>query len=229
MMRLEHHDDGAHLHPVIQIDHVLVGHPDAAGGDRRADIFRLVGAVNPEQGVLAAGVEIQRARTHRIVRSRRHEGRNAEPLDFALGRMPGRPLGHAADLGDAGPRHRFLADGDAVADRLAVIEHVIEIVIVGIDHDRAGRFLAVIVDDGAAERLGDRNVGVANLGQQFLVARLEIGLVGRLIGRGLHAARQHQAGGQKSQFYLQRRHCVLPIESLAFAAPILRPKRHDSH
>ena len=197
VLRLEHHDDGADLHPAIEIDHVLVGHADAAGGNRRADIFRLVGAVNPEQRVLAARIEIERARTHRIVRARRHEGRNAEPLDFALGRMPGRPLGHAADLGDAGPGHGFLADGDAVADRLAVIEHVIEIVVVGIDHDRAGRFLAVILDDGAAERLGDRHVGVANLRQQFLVARLEVGLVGRLIGRGLHAARQHQAGGRE--------------------------------
>ena len=132
--------------------------------------------------------------------------------------MPGRPFGHAADLGDAGPGHGFLADGDAVADRLAVIEHVIEIVIVGIDHDRAGRFLAVIFDDGAAERLGDRHVGVADLGQQFLVVRLEIGLVGRLIGRGLHAARQHQAGSsQNSQFQFQRRHCIFQSKGLALA------------
>ncbi len=184
----------AHLHPAIEVDHVLVGQPDAAGGNRRADIFRLVGAVNPEQRVLAARIKIERARTHRIVRPRRHEGRNPEPCDFTLGRMPGRPFGHAADLGDAGPSHGFLADRDAVADRLAAIEHEIEIVIVGIDHDRAGRFLAVEVDDGAAERLRHRLVLVANLGQQFPVARLEIGLVGGLVGRGLHATRQHHAG-----------------------------------
>ena len=69
--------------------------------------------------------------------------------------MPGRPFGHAANLGDAGPGHGFFADGDAVADRLAAIQHVVEIMVVGIDHDRARRFLAVVVDDGAAERLGD--------------------------------------------------------------------------
>src|ERR1700676_1405602 len=223
MVRLAYDDDGTHLDPVIQIDHVLVGHPDAAGGDRRADIFRLVGAVYPEQGVLAAGVQIQRARTHRIVRSRRHEVGNAEPLDLALGRMPGRPLGHAADLGDAGPCHGFFADGNAVADRLAVVEHVIKIVIVGIDQDRAGRFLAVIIDNGAAERLGDGNVGVANLGQQFLVARFEVGLIGCFIGRALHAARQHQARGQDSQFQLERRHGALPIEILASARAYCAP------
>ncbi len=64
---------------------------------------------------------------------------------------------------------RFLADGDAVADGLAVVLHQIEIVVVGIDHDGAGHFLAVIIDDGAAERLGDRNLGVARLGQLGLV------------------------------------------------------------
>ena len=214
MVRLQHHHDGAQLHPVIEVDDVLIGHPDAAGGDRCADIFRLVGAVNPEQRVLAARIQIHRARAHRIIRSRRHEGRHAEPLDFARGRMPGRPLGHAADLGDAGPRHGFLADGDAVADRLAVVQHVIEIVVVGIDHDRTGQLLAVIFHDRAAEGLGHRNIGVADLGQQFLVVRLEIGGVGRLIGGGLHAARQRQAGGQNSQDDLERRHGALPIESL---------------
>ena len=102
--------------------------------------------------------------------------------------MPGRPLGHAADFGDTGPRHRFLADGDAVADRLATIQHVIEIVMVGIDHDRSRRFLAVIVDDGAAEGFRNRRLDVGNLGQEFLVARFEIGLIGHLVGGGLHAA-----------------------------------------
>src|ERR1051325_4641885 len=54
---------------------------------------------------------------------RRQPGQIDAPIYFALGRMPRRPLGHAADLGDAGPRHGFLADGDAVADRLAAIQH----------------------------------------------------------------------------------------------------------
>jgi hypothetical protein len=200
MLRLQHHHNGADADAIIEIDDVFVGHADAARGDRRADIFRLVGAVDPEQRVLAAGVEIQRTRAHRIVGTGRHIGGNAEPRDFALGRMPGRPLGLAANLGDAGPGHGFLADGDAVADRLAVLLDEIEIVIVGIDHDGAGGFLAVIVDDGAAERLGHGNLFIGCLGQHFLVARLEVGGVGRFPRRGLHAARQHQASGQNSQF-----------------------------
>jgi hypothetical protein len=101
------------------------------------------------------------------------------------------------------PGHRFFADRDAVADRLATGLHVVEVVIVGIDHDRAGGFLALIVDDGAAKRLGYRDLGVAGPGQQFLVAWLEVLDVGRLIGRALHAARQHQAGGEKPQRQFQ--------------------------
>jgi hypothetical protein len=58
--------------------------------------------------------------------------------------------------------------GDAVADRLAAGLHVIEVVVVGIDHDGAGGFLAVIVDDGAAERFGYRDLGVAVLASNSL-------------------------------------------------------------
>src|SRR5262249_24162461 len=109
----------------------------------------------------------------------------------------------------------------------------IEIVVVGIDHDRAGRFPAVIVDNGAAERLGDRRVGVTNLRQQLLVVRLEVGGVGRLIGGGLHAAWQHPSSRQDSEFYSQR-HDLFPVKAYvsgeppAFAASIIRSRRHDS-
>src|SRR6478736_5295854 len=96
MLRLEHHDNGADLDAAIEVDGILVGQADAARRDRGADIFRLVGAVNAEQRVLAAGVEIHRAGAHRIVRTRCHESWNAETRDFARGRMPSRPLGLAA-------------------------------------------------------------------------------------------------------------------------------------
>jgi hypothetical protein len=51
VLRFQHHYDGADADAIIEIDDVLVGHADAARGDRRADIFRLVGAVNAEQRV----------------------------------------------------------------------------------------------------------------------------------------------------------------------------------
>ena len=54
-LALRQHDHrGAEFHAVVEVDHVLIGHADAARGDRRADVFRLVGAVNAVQRVLVA-------------------------------------------------------------------------------------------------------------------------------------------------------------------------------
>jgi hypothetical protein len=47
-------------------------------------------------------------------------------------------------------------------------------VIVGIDDDRAGRFPAVKVDDGAAVRLGDRRIGVTTLASNSLSRGLKL-------------------------------------------------------
>src|SRR6185369_10923347 len=94
--------------------------------------------------------------------------------------------------------------------------------------DSAGQFLAVIVDDGAAERLCRRYRGVARLGELSLVVRLEGGFRGGLIRGCRHATGQRKAGSEQPQDYFQRRHGLLPIESLAFAATNLRPKRDDS-
>src|SRR5262249_1503882 len=44
--RGQHHHRAAELDPAVEVDHVLIGEPDAAGGNRLADIFRLVGAVD---------------------------------------------------------------------------------------------------------------------------------------------------------------------------------------
>ena len=65
----------------------------------------------------------------RIGRAARHAIGNARaepPLDVG-GRGPGRPLFLAADLGDAVPGQRLFADGHAVADRLAVRQHEVEV------------------------------------------------------------------------------------------------------
>ena len=63
--------------------------------------------------------------------------------------MPIRPLGLAGDLLHAGPGEAVAADADAVADRAAATEHVIEVGVGGIDDDgargllgREGHFLA---------------------------------------------------------------------------------------
>src|ERR1700722_536543 len=165
------HDRGADLYAVVEVDRVLVGKPDAARRDRRADIFGLVGAVDAEERVLAVGKEVERARTHRILWAAAHEIRDvAEPLMLAGGRRPGRPLDHVADLGDARPDERLLTHRDAVADRFAAGLHEIEEARVGIDNDRAGRLLAMIVDDMTPIRLRNDRLLVRRPREQVLVA-----------------------------------------------------------
>src|SRR5262249_46318534 len=102
------------------------------------------------QRVLADGVEIDPARAHRIgwsafdiVRKR------AEPPLLALGGRPRWPFFLAANLRDTGPRLRLFAHDHAVADRLVVRQHVIEIARVTIDDDRTRRFFPVITHDRA--------------------------------------------------------------------------------
>src|SRR6185437_8445321 len=60
LVRCQHHHDGAGLDPLVQVDDVLVGHADAARGNRLADIFRLVGAVDAVERVLVALEQIHR-------------------------------------------------------------------------------------------------------------------------------------------------------------------------
>src|SRR6202034_3954388 len=43
---IPHHHHGADREPIVQVDHVFIGHADAAGRYRMADGFRLVRAVN---------------------------------------------------------------------------------------------------------------------------------------------------------------------------------------
>src|SRR5580704_11313938 len=128
-------DDGrALLHPIKEIDDILVGHADAAGRYGLADIFRLVGAVDPIQGVLVALVEVERPRAQRIGRPSWNAWRiRAETRLNVWRRNPVRPFGHPANLGDAGEGQRFLPHRHAVADRLAVRQDVVQITRIGID------------------------------------------------------------------------------------------------
>ncbi|GCC47894.1 hypothetical protein chiPu_0031847, partial [Chiloscyllium punctatum] len=56
--RLHHDDLGADIDATVEIDHVLVAHPDAAGRDVGADRPGLVGAVD----AIERRAEIHRAR-----------------------------------------------------------------------------------------------------------------------------------------------------------------------
>ena len=134
-----HHDDaGADLGALEQVGDVLVQHADAARRDELADRRGLVGAVDAVDG----RTEIHRAGAQRIAGAAGHEARQIGlALDHLGRRMPIRPLGLAGDLLHAGPGEAVAADADAVADRAATAEHVIEVGVRRIDDQRAGGLL----------------------------------------------------------------------------------------
>src|SRR6185503_7659073 len=93
------------------------------------------------------GTEIHRARAERIFRTadhvprqirtaRQHLRRRRPVRPFLLGRNRLRPR----------PCEARAADADAVAQRTAVALHQVQELVRRIDHDRAGSFLAAILD-----------------------------------------------------------------------------------
>src|SRR6266481_7220341 len=63
-----HHHRGTDGHAAIEIGHVLIGHAEAAGGNRLSDRLRLVGAVN----AIERRTEIERTGAKRIVDTALH-------------------------------------------------------------------------------------------------------------------------------------------------------------
>ena len=113
--RRKHHDKRSDPHSIVEIDGVLVGHTDAARRDGMADIFRLIGAVNPVQRVRVAFIKVQRPCPHRIVRSWADVSWNiAKPTPDFLGWHPGWPFLHPPDFGDPRPGERSLPHRDSV-------------------------------------------------------------------------------------------------------------------
>ena len=162
-----------------------------------SDPFRLIGAVDAVQRVVSPRIKINAASPHRIGRTAFDIIRKrAEAPLLALGRRPARPFLFAADLGDAGPRLRLFADDHAVADRLVVRQHVVEVARVAIDHDGARGFLAVILDDGALVLGGDARLRVGGIREELLVTHGHARLGGRLKLR-MHAAAEQKPGQQQ--------------------------------
>src|SRR5215510_5103929 len=113
-----------------------------------SDVFGLVGAVDAIQRVLAAGVEIEAARSHWIARAAWDVARKrAKPPLLILSRRPSRPFLLTANRGHAGPSLSSLAHGCAVANRLATRQHVINVGSIGIDQDGARCFPPVVLND----------------------------------------------------------------------------------
>src|SRR5918993_5716369 len=141
-------DAGAHAHAAVEVDYIRIRHPDAARGHRLADRVRLVRAVDAVQ----RAAEIHRAGAERVGDAALHVAREVRPALQHLGRRrPVRPLGLARDGLRPGPLEPRAADPDAVADRAAVAEHVVEPALGGRDHDRARR-IAAEGDDLARDR-----------------------------------------------------------------------------
>src|SRR5262249_22161724 len=99
----------------------------------------------------------------------------------------------------AGPRQAFppFAAGDAVADRLALRQDVIKKSATGIDDDRAGGFVARVLDDVTPILLRNDRLPVGQIGHQLLVTRTPASLCRRRQCPPLHAAAEHQGDNCK--------------------------------
>src|SRR5262245_34346112 len=156
------------------------------------DPFWLVRAMDAIQRILAAGVKVHRARTHRIMRTAFDIVRKrAEPALLTLGRRPSRPFFLAADRGHARPRLTILAYDCAIADRPAFRQHVVNEASIGIDQDRPWRFLAVVWNDLTLIGGWNRRLPIGWVRQLLPIPRSEICVPLRR-PRCLHASAEQQ-------------------------------------
>src|SRR5262249_50937877 len=139
----EHDDARANPDALVKINHVLVAHPDAAGGDVGADGPGFVGAVD----TIERGPQIHRARSERIFRSALHVARQiGPPREHLRRRRPIGPLALCGDRLDAGPGEAGTTYADAVTQRPAVAFHQEQELVGRVDHNGAAALLAVIFD-----------------------------------------------------------------------------------
>src|SRR5258708_3384165 len=142
-MRSEHDDLGADVDAAVQVDHVLIAHPDAARRYVGADGPWLVRAVNAVQ----RGAEIHGAGAERILRAAFHVPRQIGTARQRFRRRrPGRPFLLGRNRLDARPGEAGTADADAVTQRPAIALHQEQELVRRVDHDGAGAFLAVVLD-----------------------------------------------------------------------------------
>ena len=67
-MRREDNHHRARLHSFVEVDDVLVGHADAAGRNRLANVFGLVRSVNTVEGVLITLIKVHCPCAHWVLR-----------------------------------------------------------------------------------------------------------------------------------------------------------------
>ena len=94
------------------------------------------------------GVKGEGSRPHWIVRTAFEIApKRAEPPLLILGRRPSRPFFLVTDCGHARRGLTILSHYRAIANRLAFGQYVVDIPGIGIDQDRAWRFLPVVLND----------------------------------------------------------------------------------
>ncbi|MEA2818447.1 MAG: hypothetical protein QOJ86_451, partial [Bradyrhizobium sp.] len=99
-LRSEHDDLGADIDAAVQVDHVLIAHPDTARRDVGADGPWLVGAVD----AIERGAEIHGASAERVLRAAFHVPRQVGTArQHFRRRRPGRPLLLGGNRLDARP------------------------------------------------------------------------------------------------------------------------------
>src|SRR5918993_57187 len=177
---LEHEHAGAYRRALVEVDHVLVEHADAAGRDVGADRPRLGGAVDAVDEVLAVAVEIVSSGAERVVWPALHVSRQVGAArQHFRGRRPIGPHRLAADLGAPEPLEALFPDADAVAECRVVLEGDVEGVVPRIDDERARRLLVDVLDELAPEARRDpRHVGAPELEATVLGHAVVIRLVG---------------------------------------------------
>src|SRR5882724_1550220 len=145
--RLLPHDNlGADRNTLIEVGHVGIDQPEAAGRDGGADRIGPVGAVDTIDG----GAEIHRTGAEWIARPAGHEPRQIGlARDHLRRRCPVRPLRLARDVEQSLPLESLAADTDAIAQRAAASLNQIEMALRGLDDDGAGRLGGTIKHRGA--------------------------------------------------------------------------------
>src|SRR5665811_2260581 len=154
--RWQHHDLGADRRAVVEVNHVVVDHANAPGGNVLADGPWLVRTVDPVEGVFVSLPQVQGAGTEWIVSA---AGQSHTALQFfhswselgpaledILGRIPVRPFLLVVDLRHAGPAKPFAADAHSVAQGSTARLHEVKEVLRRIDNDSTPRLSCGVLD-----------------------------------------------------------------------------------
>src|SRR5579862_2393679 len=169
---VQHHHRGADRDTIIEIDHVLIGHAEAAGGDGLSDRLRLVGAVD----AIERRAEIERPRTEWVLDTAPHVTRQIGPSrDHLPRRRPVGPFPLGRDAVHAAPAEAVATDPDAVAQRFSTAEHEIKPPLGGVDHDGAGR-IAGGVHHGFARD------GAGTAAEEIRAAAHDVAVIPELLG-----------------------------------------------